>query len=137
MSIAVAVKKNNEIVIGTDSLVTFGSTIYPDDNYSDNKIRKIGDSFILSTGWIVYDNIFESQIDLKNPPKLTNKKEIFTFFVGFWKILHDKYHFVNDQCDDDSSPFGDIDTNFLIVSKNKIFEVCSDLSVSEYRNIML
>jgi preprotein translocase YajC subunit len=43
--------------------------------------------------------------------RLTDQRSIFAFFRVFWKDLHERYSFVNDQRPNDESPFGDLDEN--------------------------
>ena len=46
--------------------------------------------------------------------------------------LHERYNFVKDQADDADSPFGSLDSTFLVVCASGIFGVASDLSVLRY-----
>ena len=57
---------------------------------------------------------------------------VFQFFKAFWQALHKTYPFVNDQCDDEESPFGELDADFLITTKKSIFYVSSNMSVTEF-----
>ncbi|MCP4346415.1 MAG: hypothetical protein GY795_12915 [Desulfobacterales bacterium] len=132
MSVAVVVKKDKKIVIASDSRVSFGDTVVPTDNHKASKIRKIGNSYIAKTGWAIYENIFDDLLKSKQVPSLLNKNTIYSFFIKLWKKLHEKYAFMNDQCNEKDSPFGDLDSSFLIANKNGIFYVASDMSVSEF-----
>ncbi len=133
MSIVVAVKKDNETVIVADSQVSFGSMSFPGSNLKVEKIRKIGESYFASTGWGLYDDIIDNYLIDKPDIALLDRKSIFEFFLGLWKALHDKYNFVNDQSDSDhDSPFGDLDATFLVVNKEGIFMIDSDLSITQF-----
>ena len=57
---------------------------------------------------------------------------IFKFFTRLWEELHERYNFVKDQADDADSPFGSLDSTFLVVCAQGIFGVASDLSVLRY-----
>lgn len=132
MSIVAAVKKGKQVVIGADSQYNFGSGKACNNNIKSSKIRRIGSVYLSSTGWGLYDDILDDYLSTKKTVKLTSKLDIFRFFNLFWKSLHKNYPFVNDQSDDDASPFGDLDANFLIITKKSIFHVSSNLSVTEF-----
>ncbi len=134
MSIAIAVKKDNDIVIASDTQDNFGSSRVSFDNYISKKIVKVGDSYIASTGWGLYEDIFDDYLTTEHDISLDTKQEIFSFFMDFWKDLHEKYNFVKDQTDeDDDSPFGGLDSTFLIVNRNGIFYVSSNMSITKFK----
>ncbi|MBL4647482.1 MAG: hypothetical protein JKY13_00760 [Gammaproteobacteria bacterium] len=133
MSIAVAIKKDNDLVLATDSLVSFGSGQVPSENYQTNKILTVGDAFIATTGWALYDNILIDYISQqKSTPSLHDESAIFTFFLQLWKQLRKDYALVNEQCDDKLSPFADLDASFLIVNPQGIFSVASNMNVIRF-----
>ena len=64
---------------------------------------------------------------------LKDERAILDFFIRFWKALHEHYHFVNDQSrDDDTSPFAELDNEFLVVNRYGIFQVEDILGVTRY-----
>jgi ATP-dependent protease HslVU (ClpYQ) peptidase subunit len=135
MSIIVAVQKNDSIVVAADTMHSTGSHREHADNLIErSKLRKIGRSYIGGVGWSVYDNILDHYLRaLKRTPTLRNEAAIFDFFLKFWKALRDRYQVVNDQPDrEDHSPFASLDSEFLIVNANGIFEVASDLTVMRF-----
>lgn len=134
MSIAVAVRTGNDIVLATDSKRTFGGNAVPENNLRDVKLRRVGDAYLATTGWGVYANILDDYLRTARNTKLTDSRGIFTFFRGFWKALHQRYAFVNDQCTESDSPFGDLDASFLVAAKSGIFYVACDMSVTEFQN---
>jgi ATP-dependent HslUV protease, peptidase subunit HslV len=53
--------------------------------------------------------------------------------MGFWQELHKHYNFVKDQTDEEhDSPFGELDSTFLIANANGIFYVSSNMSVTRF-----
>ena len=133
MSIVVAVRKNDDLVMAADSQISFGSARIPPDNLKTKKIRILGDSLFASTGWGLYDDIIDDYIGQKEHVSFTNSKDIFRFFMGLWKDLHERYSFVNDQCGEEKdSPFGDLDSNFLIANKSGLYQVGSDMSITRF-----
>lgn len=133
MSIAVAVKSAGRIVIACDTKRTFGSGEVSDANLTDIKVRKVGDAYLATTGWGLYSNILDDYLDSRRRVRLTDQQSIFSFFRVFWKDLHQRYSFVNDQRPDDESPFGDLDASFLVASTRGIFSVACDMSVTEFQ----
>jgi ATP-dependent HslUV protease, peptidase subunit HslV len=134
MSIAVAVRTGNDIVLATDSKRTFGGNAVPENNLQDVKFRRVGDAYLAMTGWGVYANILDDYLRITRNARLTDSRQIFKFFRGFWKALHQRYAFVNDQCTEGDSPFGDLDASFLVAAKGGIFYVACDMSVTEFQN---
>jgi ATP-dependent HslUV protease subunit HslV len=132
MSIAVAVKSKGRIVIACDSKRTFGSGQVTEANLADVKVRKAGAAYLATTGWGLYSNILDDYLAGRRSVRLTDQNSIFSFFRVFWKDLHERYSFVNDQRQDDESPFGDLDASFLIASSRGIFSVACDMSVTEF-----
>jgi len=132
MSIAVAVRTAEEIVLATDSKRTFGGGAVPAENLRDIKMRKVGNAYIATTGWGVYTNILDDYLGRSRQPQLQDSAAIFSFFRNFWKALHQRYAFVNDQCSETDSPFGDLDASFLVASESGIFYVACDMSVTEF-----
>jgi ATP-dependent HslUV protease subunit HslV len=133
MSIAVAVKSKGRIVIACDTKRTFGSGEVSATNLTDLKIRQVGDAYLATTGWGLYSNILDDYLAAKRRIRLTDQRSIFAFFRLFWKDLHERYSFVNDQRPDDESPFGDLDASFLVASSHGIFSVACDMSVTEFQ----
>ena len=91
MSIIVAIRKEHRIVMAADTLTTFGdSEVMPQDNARTPKVGRIGDSLIGGAGWAVYDDILNDFLATRPTPDLTSSRKIFTFFLEFWRALHDQ-----------------------------------------------
>ena len=61
MSIIVAVRKNDRIIMAADSLTTFGeSQRVPPANVTTEKIRRVGSSLVGGSGWGIYDRILDA-----------------------------------------------------------------------------
>jgi ATP-dependent HslUV protease, peptidase subunit HslV len=133
MSIAVAVRNKGRIVIACDTKRTFGSGQVTEQNLTDVKVRKVGAAYLATTGWGLYSNILDDYLATRRNARLLDQRSIFAFFRTFWKDLHERYSFVNDQRPDDESPFGDLDASFLIASSHGIYSVACDMSVTEFK----
>ena len=132
MSIVVAVKKGDEVVIAADSLGVLGSNKPTAGNASCTKIRRIGPALLGSVGWAVYDDILSDYLSRKKSVRLGTQQAVFRFFMDFWRVLKSKYSFVNEQNGEEKSPFSDLNSQFLVVTKQRIFFVASDMNVTEY-----
>ncbi len=134
MSIVVAVTKNGRTVMACDSMGFYGSQRVPTDNSKAIKVRPVGESLLAMTGWSLYDNILDDQLAARNgtPPPLGTALEIFGFFTAMWKELHERYPFVNDQAHEKDSPFGDLDSTFMVANASGIYKVASDTNVSHF-----
>lgn len=135
MSIAVAVRRDTTVALATDSMIHFGGEKVPTWNLADPKMRRVGQAWVAATGWTLYSNILDDWLDgRKRMPSLTTSAAVFRFFNDLWKRLHERYSFVRDQPDDHDSPFGDLDSTFLVVSPGGVFHVASDLSVTRFEH---
>lgn len=133
MSILVAVTKGDRTVVASDRLTCFGHHAESSDNITAKAIQRVGSAFIGFTGWSLYRNILEDYLSTREPPVLKDRASIFKFFIGFWKIMREDYSFVEDQCSDDESPFVDLDSTFLVVTRTGIFGVSSNMDVAQYK----
>lgn len=134
MSIVVAVRKNNSIVMAADTLTCFSDDErVPAENCTSAKIMRIGDSIFGGAGWGIYDDIFVDYLSDREPPTFENERVVFSFFLYLWRALHDRYPFVNDQASSKDSPFGDLDSSFLIANRHGIFRIASDMSVTRFQ----
>lgn len=132
MSIAVAVQKGKQIVIASDSQSSFGSCRVPPENHQTLKIRKAGSSYIAAAGWAIYDDMLQDFLSRRKLGSLRSREAIFRLFLQFWKEAHKRYSIVNDQPGEKDSPFGELDSSFLIVNSAGIFHVSSDMSTTKF-----
>lgn len=132
MSTLVAVHKNRRIALACDTMNSVGYTRCVHAT-GPPKVITSGSLLIGCAGFTVYRNALDHYLASKRTPKLDNERMVFQFFVQFWRDLHSKYHFVNDQSDSEAdSPFADLDAEFLVVNPDGIFRVKEILSVSRF-----
>ncbi len=135
MSIALAIEKNGELIVAADTLTSFGHTKVPPVLHAADKVRRVGASFLATTGWGLYENILDDVIARRKSIKLGSREQIFDFFLRLWNDLHKKYSFVNDQIDEkESGPFGNLDSTFLVAGRAGIFYVGPDMSVTKVKH---
>lgn len=134
MTIAVAIKKGDEIVLAADSFTFFGDQRAGEPNVPTRKVIQLGASLIAISGWSLYGTILEDYGARHPLAANAGSLEIFRYFLKFWKGLRTTYPFVNDQSgkDDDPTPFVDLDSEFLLANRRGIFKVCSNMGVVEF-----
>ncbi|MDP7069979.1 MAG: hypothetical protein QF561_01365 [Phycisphaerales bacterium] len=133
MSIVAAIRRNGKITMGADTLALFGEGMtIPETNACAEKIVKIGDAVVGGTGWAVYDDILAHHVRQSGPPRLDSRAAVYDFFLRFWRALRETYSLVNEQAATKETPFGDLDATFLIASPGGLFNVSSDLGVTEF-----
>ena len=133
MSIVVAVSKGGRTVMAADTQTNFGHEVLPPDNLATTKIQRIGDVILGRSGWGIYDNILRDVLERGQPaPALDDASAIFGFFTELWKVLHQRYAFVNDQSKRKDGPFGDLGGSFLVANGAGIFYVAPNLGVTRF-----
>ena len=133
MSIVVALRQQNRITMAADTLAVFGEGMAIDEsNARAVKILPIGDAILGGTGWAVYDDILDHFLTNAQPPRLHNRRDIYAFFLEFWKALRETYSLVNEQAATKETPFGDLDATFLLASPGGLFKISSDMGVTEF-----
>jgi len=135
MSIVTALRRNGRITIAADTLAVFGEGMLIDcKNARAAKITPIGDAMLGGTGWAVYDDILDHFLAKSPPPRLHTRREVYAFFLEFWRALRETYSLVNEQAATKETPFGDLDATFLVASPGGLFKVSSDLGVTEFKH---
>ncbi|MHB8835607.1 MAG: Ntn hydrolase family protein [Candidatus Methylomirabilia bacterium] len=135
MSIALAIEKNGELIVAADTLTSFGHTKVPPVLHAADKVRRVGASYLATTGWGLYENILDDVIARRKNIRLGSREQIFAFFLRLWNDLHKKYSFVNDQIEEkESGPFGNLDSTFLVAGRAGIFYVGPDMSVTKVKH---
>ncbi|MGH6610895.1 MAG: MFS transporter [Burkholderiaceae bacterium] len=124
MTTIVVVKKNGEIAIASDALVTFGETRLPHGYEVNEKIFTIGDSYIGLAGSTAHFVVLcEAMRQLADEIKLGSRQEVFTTFQRLHVVLKDKF-FLNPK-EDDSDPYESSQITALIANPTGIYGVYS------------
>lgn len=133
MSIVVAVKRNGQISIATDTLTTLGRLKITSDYVEEhNKIIEVGASFVGIVGWSATAQILEHIVHSKRVKlDLSSRFSIFETFLSLHRKL-EGYYLVNSQ-EDEGEPVQSSQINALVINNNGIFEVTSHREVSEYK----
>jgi ATP-dependent HslUV protease subunit HslV len=124
MTTCVVVRKNSEIAIGSDSLVTFGDTRLSHAYEANNKIFQIGESYITVAGTAAHFPVMRKLLnDLGNDCRLSSREEVFDTFSKVHHVLKENY-FLNTKEDEDD-PYESSQITALIANEHGIFGVYS------------
>lgn len=132
MSTIVVVKKNNQIVIGADTMTKFGSAKQSSEYIANHsKIVKAGKNYIAYVGeaslGLVLTSYFNGKIDSL---KLESPQDIFEEARLLHTALKEDY-FVNPEEDEDD-PFESSQLEVLIANKSGIYGLYELRSVDEF-----
>ncbi|KIF83332.1 Ntn hydrolase family protein [Noviherbaspirillum autotrophicum] len=124
MTTCVVVKKNNEIAIASDSLVTFGDTRLSHAYEVNEKVFPVGESYVTLAGTAAHFPVMRKLLTgMGEECRLNNRDEVFETFSKVHEILKEKY-FLNTKEDEDD-PYESSQITALIANPNGIFGVYS------------
>ena len=124
MTTCVVVRKNNEVAIASDSLVTFGDTRLSHAYEVNEKIFPIGDSYVTLAGTAAHFPVMRTlRIGMGEECRLSNRDEVFETFSKVHEILKEKY-FLNTKEEEDD-PYESSQITALIANPYGIFGVYS------------
>jgi len=124
MTTCVVVRKNNEIAIAADSLVTFGDTRLSHAYESNEKIFQIGDSYIALAGTTAHFPVMKKLLtEMDKDCKLHTRVDVFETFTRAHQILKEKF-FLNTKEEEDD-PYESSQITTLIANSSGIFGVYS------------
>ena len=124
MTTCVVVKKNDEIAIASDSLVTFGDTRLSQAYEVNDKIFPVGQSYISLAGTTAHFPVLKKLLtDMGDDCRLSTREEVFETFTRVHQILKDKY-FLNTKEEEDD-PYESSQITALIANPVGIFGVYS------------
>lgn len=124
MTTCVVVKKNRQIAIASDSLVTFGDTRLSHAYEVNNKIFSVGQSYVTLAGTAAHFPVMRKLLtEMGAECKLNNRDEVFETFSKVHAILKEHY-FLNTKEDEDD-PYESSQITALIANPYGIFGVYS------------
>jgi ATP-dependent HslUV protease subunit HslV len=124
MTTCVVVKKANEIAIASDSLVTFGDTRLSSTYEENEKIFRVGDSFVTLAGTAAHFPVMKKLLlEMGAECHLNSREEVFETYSRVHAILKEKY-FLNTKEDDDD-PYESSQITSLVANAHGIFGVYS------------
>jgi ATP-dependent protease HslVU (ClpYQ) peptidase subunit len=124
MTTCVVVKKDNEIAIASDSLVTFGDTRLSNAYEANDKIFQVGESYITLAGTAAHFPVMRKLLtEMGEECRLSNRDEVFETYSKVHQLLKEKY-FLNTKEDEDD-PYESSQITSLIANQYGIFGVYS------------
>lgn len=124
MTTCVVVRKGREIAIASDSLVTFGDTRLSNAYEANNKIFRVGESYITLAGTAAHFPVMRKLLsEMGDGCLLGSRDEVFETYTKVHQILKEKY-FLNTKEDEDD-PYESSQINTLIANPQGIFGVYS------------
>lgn len=124
MTTCVVVKKNNQIAIAADSLVTFGDTRLSNAYEANTKIFQVGESYVALAGTAAHFPVMRKLLTgMGEECRLGNRDEVFETYAKVHQILKEQY-FLNTKEDDDD-PYESSQITTLIANPKGIFGVYS------------
>jgi ATP-dependent protease HslVU (ClpYQ) peptidase subunit len=124
MTTCVVVKKDKQIAIACDSLVTFGDTRLSNDYEANNKIFQIGDSYITVAGTAAHFPVMRKLLsEMGEDCKLHTRDQVFETFTKVHQLLKENF-FLNTKEDEDD-PYESSQITSLVANPHGIFGVYS------------
>jgi ATP-dependent HslUV protease subunit HslV len=124
MTTCVVVKKNAEIAIAADSLVTFGDTRLAPPYEENEKIFKVGDSYLAMAGSAAHFPVLRKLFgNMGDVGKFDDRASVFETFSSAHEVLKEKF-FLNTKEDDDD-PYESSQITCMVASPGGIFGVYS------------
>ena len=124
MTTCVVVRKNNQIAIAADSLVTFGDTRLSNVYEANNKILKVGESYITLAGTTAHFPVMKKVLsEMGEDCKLGSREEVFATYSKVHQILKENY-FLNPK-EDEEDAYESSQITSLIANPHGIFGVYS------------
>lgn len=124
MTTIVAVRKDREVAIASDALVTFGETRLPHGYEVNEKIFNVGGSWIGLAGSTAHFAVLADALrGMQEDCRLGSRAEVFATFQRLHQVLKDKY-FLNTK-EDDADPYESSQITALIANPAGIFGVYS------------
>jgi ATP-dependent protease HslVU (ClpYQ) peptidase subunit len=129
-TIAVA-SKGGQVAIAADALVTFGDTRLAHGYEANEKVFRIGDSWVGMAGTTAHFPVLRKALSsLADEMKLTSRDDVFDTFLKLHPKLKDVYYLNTKE--EDADPYESSQFTVLIANAHGIFGVYSYREVFEF-----
>ena len=131
MSTVVVARKGDQVVIASDSLVTFGETRLPPGYEANEKMFRINDSIVGAVGSTAHMPVLRGALNSlpKGELQLHDREAIFETFVRLHPRLKERF-FLNTK-EQDSDPYESSQFSIVIANMHGIF------GVESYREVFV
>ena len=124
MTTIVVVRKDGQIAIAADALVTFGETRLPHGYEANEKVFMVGDSYIGLAGSTAHFAVLtEALRGLGDDCRLRDRAQVFATFQKLHHVLKEKY-FLNTK-EDEADPYEPSQITAVIANPTGIYGVYS------------
>lgn len=132
MTTVVVVRKAGQVAIAGDSLVTFGDTRLPHGYESNEKLFKVGDSWIGMAGTTAHFPVLRRALNWLAPEdlKLHSRDEVFDTFLKIHPKLKEVFYLNTKE--EDADPYESSQLTALIANGSGIYGVYSYREVFEF-----
>jgi ATP-dependent protease HslVU (ClpYQ) peptidase subunit len=132
MTTVVVVKKGDQVAIAADSLVTFGDTRLAHGYEDNDKLFRVGDSWVGMAGTTAHFPVLRRALNSlpKDQLKLHSRDEVFDTFLKLHPKLKEGF-FLNTK-EEDADPYESSQFTALIANPKGIFGVYSYREVFEF-----
>jgi len=132
MTTVVVVRKGGHVAIAADSLVTFGDTRLAHGYEANDKLFKVGDSWIGMSGTTAHFPVLRRALNALPPDglRLHSRDEVFDTFLKLHPKLKESF-FLNTK-EEDADPYESSQFTALIANPAGIFGVYSYREVFEF-----
>ena len=132
MTTVVVVRQGGTVAIAADSLVTFGDTRLPHGYEANEKLFKVGDSWIGMAGTVAHFPVLRRALNAlpADELKLHSRDEVFDTFLKLHPKLKENF-FMNAK-EEDADPYESMQFTAAIANPAGIFGVYSYREVFEF-----
>lgn len=137
MTTIVVVRKNGQLAIGADSLVTFGDTRLSHRFEANDKVFKVdaqgGPSYIGMAGTVAHFPVLRKALHAlpKDQLRLGSRDEVFDTFTRLHPLLKETFFLQTKE--DDNDPYGSSQFSVLIANASGIYGLYSYREVFEFK----
>ena len=132
MTTVTVVRKNGQIAIAADTLVTFGDTRLAHGYESNQKVFRVGDSYVGMSGTTAHFPVLRKALGTLAPEelRLDSRDAVFDTFLKLHPRLKEHY-FLNTK-EEDADPYESSQFTVLIANASGIYGVYSYREVFEF-----
>ena len=125
MTTVVVVRKGGQVAIAGDSLVTFGDTRLAHGYEANDKLFKVGDSWVGMSGTTAHFPVLRRALNGLTPEELRlgSRDEVFDTFLKLHPKLKDQF-FLNTK-EEDADPYESSQFTVLVVNASGLYGVYS------------
>ena len=123
MTTIVVVRKGDQVAIAADTLVTFGDTRLSGAYEVNEKIFKVGDSYIGVAGTAAHFPVLRRLLTSMEDVRLGSREEVFMTFMRVHALL--KQHYYLNTREDDDDPYESSQLTALIANASGIYGIYS------------